>query len=67
MITGAIAIVFLIAMYCAGSNGEWGSVAIGAVVVIVLLALGSGARETGRAYGNMVDYWAKGGPDRKQR
>ena len=66
MITGTIAAVFIIAMIAAANNGEWGSVAIGAVVVVVLLALGSASRETDRAYNNMVDYWAKGGPDKKR-
>ena len=66
MITGTIAAVFIIAMIAAANNGEWGSVAIGAVVVVILLALGSASRETDRAYNNMVDYWAKGGPDRKK-
>ena len=58
MITGAIVCVFLIAMYCAGCNGEWGSVAVGAVIVILLLALRSAGRSVNRAYGNFVDYWA---------
>lgn len=66
MITGTIAVVFIIAMIAAANNGEWGSVAIGAVVVVVLLALGSASRETDRAYNNVVDYWAKGGPDKKR-
>lgn len=66
MITGLIAVVFVIAMYCAGSNGEWGSVAVGAVIVLVLLGLGSGARTNARAYNNFVDHWADGGPDKKR-
>ena len=66
MITGTIAVVFIIAMICAANDGEWGSVAVGAVIVVVLLALGSASRETDRAYNNMVDYWAKGGPDKKR-
>lgn len=66
MITGILAAVFGIAMICAANNGEWGSVAVGAVIVVVLLALGCASRETDRAYNNMVDYWAKGDPDRKK-
>lgn len=62
MITGAIAIVFIIAMIAAAGNGEWGSVAVGAVIVVFLLALGSASREQDRAYNNFVDYWANGGP-----
>ena len=66
MITGAIVCVFLIAMYCAGCNGEWGSVAVGAVIVVLLLALKSACVSNVKAYGNFVDYWSKGGPDGKR-
>ena len=66
MITGTIAVIFLIAMIVAVGNGELGSVAIGAVIVVFLLALGSASREQDRAYNNVVEYWAKGGPDRKR-
>ena len=65
MITGAIAIVFIIAMIAAGGNGEYGAVAVGAVIVVLLLALGSAGRKCDRAFGNFVDHWSKGGPDRK--
>lgn len=60
MITGTIAVVFIIAMIAAAGDGEWGVFAVGAVVVVVLLALGAAGRESDRAYNNMVDYWAKG-------
>ena len=66
MITGALVVIFLIAMYAAGSNGEWGSVAVGAVIVVLLLMLGSAGRDNAKAYNNFVDYWANGGPDRKR-
>lgn len=58
MITGTIAVVFIIAMIAAGNNGEWGSVAIGAVIVLLLLAFGSTSRKQDRAYNNFVDHWA---------
>ena len=58
MITGILTALFLMAMYCSAGNGEWGSVAVGAVVVVLLLALGSAGRSVNRAYGNFVDYWA---------
>ena len=64
MITGTIAVVFIIAMIAAGNNGEWGSVAIGAVIVVLLLALGSASRKQDRAYNNFVDHWANN--DRKR-
>lgn len=67
MITGAIVFVFLIAMYCAGSNGEWGSVAVGAVIVILALALGSAGRKCNRAYGNFVDHWSEDEETRRNR
>lgn len=66
MITGTIAAVFVIAMIAAGDNGEWGSVAVGAVIVLLLLALGSASRSCDRAVNNFVDYWEHGGPNRKR-
>lgn len=60
MITGLIAVLFLISMFASAGNGEWGSVAVGAVIVIVLLAIGASSRESDRAYNNVVDYWANG-------
>lgn len=67
MITGILAGLFLIAMYCSAGNGEWGSVAVGAVIVVVLLMLGSAGRKCDRAYGNFIDYWSEGGQDRKRK
>lgn len=67
MITGALAIIFLIAVSCALANGEWGTVAVGAVIIVLLLALGSASRTQDRAYNNFVDYWADGGPKRNKR
>ena len=64
MITGAIAVLFIIAMIASASNGEWNAVAVGAVIVVLLLALGSAFRTTTKACNNFVDYWAKGGPDK---
>lgn len=66
MITGMIAVVFVIAMIAAAGDGEWGAFAVGAVVVVVLLALGAAGRESDRAYNNFVDYWANGVQKRKQ-
>ena len=58
MITGILAGLFLIAIYCSAGNGEWGSAAVGVVIVVLLLMLGSAGRKCNRAYGNFVDYWA---------
>lgn len=64
MITGLISFVILIAVLPpAINNGEWGVVAVVAVVVIFLLALGAASREDDRAYINRTKYWADGGPD----
>ena len=67
MITGILTGLFLIAIYCSAGNGEWGSAAVGVVIVVLLLALGSAGRSVNRAYGNFVDYWSEGGPDRKRK
>lgn len=64
MITGILVGLFLIAMYCAGCNGEWGSVAVGAVIVVLLIALSSAGRGNARAYNNFRDYWRDGGPEK---
>lgn len=64
MITGLLCVVFLIAMYAAGSNGEWGTVAVGAVIIVLLIALSSAGRGNARAYNNFRDYWRNGGPER---
>lgn len=66
MITGTIAVVIGIAMIACAGNGEWGAFAVGAVIVVLLLALGSASREQDRAYLNWEHYWATGeAPGRK--
>jgi len=67
VITGLIAAVFVIGIIAAGSNGEWGSVMIGVVIVGVLLLAGCAWREEDRAYSNVVHYWARGGHERERR
>ena len=59
MITGLICVILFIAMYCAGSNGEWGSVAVGVVLVLLLIGLCSTGKKADRAYGNFIDHWEK--------
>ena len=66
MITGFIVFVFVVAMIAAGDNGEWGSVAVGAVIVILLIALASAGGKVDRAYGNFVDHWADDDRDRRK-
>ena len=62
MFTGILVGIFLIAMYCASGNGEWGSVVVGAVIVILLIALRMASIGNARAYNNFRDYWKDGGP-----
>ncbi len=62
MITGAIAIVFIIAAIGLASNGEWEAFAVAVVIVLFFLALGAAGREDDRAYLNWTHYWATGEP-----
>ena len=65
MITGAIAVVFVIAGIVCAENGEWGPFAVCAVIVLLLLFFGAVGRESDRAVNNFVDYWANGKSERK--
>lgn len=66
MITGIIAFIILIAVVPTSvENGEWLVLAVGIAMALFFLVLGSASRESDRAYLNMVDYWAKGGPKKK--
>ena len=67
MITGAIAVVFVIAGIVCAENGEWGPFAVCAVIVLLLLFFGAVGRESDRAYNNFVDYWANGGEKRNAK
>lgn len=67
MVTGLIVFVICIAVLpTAIGKGEWGVVAVVAVVSLLLLWGAALGREHDRAYNNAVSYWAKGGPDRKR-
>lgn len=59
MITGFICFVLFIGIYCSADNGEWGSVLVGAVIILFLIALCSAGRKADRAYGNFIDHWEK--------
>lgn len=67
MLTGIVIFVTVIAMIAAADNGEWGSVAVGAVIILLLIGLAKAFTDTGRAYGNFVDYWAHNDRDRRDR
>ena len=57
MITGAIAVVFVIAGIVCAENGEWWSLAVCAVVAVAAVFIGSASRECDRAYSNFVGHW----------
>ena len=67
MITAIIVFVLIIAMVAAGNNGEWGSVAVGAVIVLLLIAMCMSGLKTDRAYCYFVDYWANGEPSEREK
>lgn len=67
MITGALAVVFIMAAIVSANNGEWGSFWVGIAVVVLLLLFGMASRDCDRAYNNFVGYWARGGPKRKRK
>ena len=69
MITGAIAVVLLIAVIIpAAANGNWGVVATFVVIGILVLWFGAASREQDRAYNNFVHFWATGeGPRGKRK
>ena len=67
MITGIIAVVFLISAVVCAENGEWGPLAVAVVIAVLMFALGCSSRKCDRAYNNYVDHWADGGSDRKRR
>ena len=68
MITGIIAFVILIAVLPpAIENGEGWVVVVAIVAALFFLSIGSASRKCDKAYNNMVDYWAKGGPEHRGR
>lgn len=42
-----------------------GVIALAVLIVGLLIALCSAGRKIDRAHGNFIDYWSRGGPDRK--
>ena len=63
MITLIILIGLGIAEYVAIANGDWGPAAVGAVLILLLIAVILGSRSSDRAYLNATRYWEKGGPE----
>ena len=62
IVIGALSLMLI---YVCSENGEWGSVAVVAVVALLLIWIIGQAHEDARAYVNRRDFWARGGPDRK--
>ena len=63
MISGLISVFLGIVGIALALDGEWGAVAICAVLALFVLCLGAESRKCDRAYVNRVDYWEKGGPN----
>ncbi len=66
MLTIIIGVIAFAAIYPAAANGEWGSVAVGAVILLILMLMSHEERKDTKAFMNFRDYWAEGGPDRKR-
>ena len=65
MLTVFIGICAFVWLMCSASEGAWGTFVIGAVILVLLIGMAAGDRKNTRAFLNMRDYWAEGGPDRK--
>ena len=65
MLTIIIGVIAFVAIFPAFSNGEFGSVAIGAVILILLMMTSREERKDTKAYMNCRDYWAD--EDRSRR
>ena len=57
----------LIVLYIAGTNGEWGTFAVFAVILLIVILMAVAGNVDARAHNNWHDYWAEGGPDRERR
>lgn len=66
MLTVFIGVCALVWIGCSMSNGQWGTAALGAIILVVLIAMAADDRKNTRAWTNMRDYWAEGGPRRKR-
>ena len=67
MISGVIAVLFLLGVIDAVVNGDAGAAILGIVIILFVLGLGSASRKGDRAFCNFVDYWEKGGPNGSDR
>lgn len=67
MLTIFIGVCALVWLVCSARNGEWGTFAIGAVILVLLIFMASDDRKNTKAWTNIRDYWADGGPGRRRR
>lgn len=58
MITAILVFVFGVGVYAAANNGEWGTVAVGVVIILLLIGIRSACVHESKAYNNFTDYWA---------
>ena len=67
MIIAILCFLFGVAAISAAGNENWGAmwVAIGIIVVVVFMK--HCIMQDAKAYGNWVDYWAEGGPEKDRR
>lgn len=67
MIAALVSVILFIAVIIpAAGNGEWGTVGVTVVIMLVMLGIGSAARWERKAYYNAIDYWARGGPEQRR-
>ena len=64
MLTVIIGFLAFMVIFVAVSEGEWGTVGVAAVIVLLLMLASSCERKEWRAYSNFVDYWSRGGDRR---
>lgn len=67
MISAVVVILGLIVVSVSIGNGEWGTAAIfGGIALIILLGCALDAQGA-RAHFNWTDYWARGGPNGREK
>ena len=60
MLTLAIGVIALVAISACAENGEWGSVAMGVIILLLLILTSAGERADRKAYVNRRNWWAYG-------
>ena len=65
MIAGLICVVLFVAVVIpAADKGEWLVIAIAVAAGLFAIVMSISGKKVNKAYGNFVDYWADGGPDK---